>query len=102
MAIPRVSTLGLALVALAAQSGHLVRHQTEGDQKAQFSGKCLQGILHQGQELFPIQRQLDFPGGCLGLGPTFLPNPLAGLGTVRIGSLQGGSSSIQRKFPRPV
>jgi hypothetical protein len=102
MAIPRVKAPRLSLVALSAQSGHLVLQKAGGDQQAQLNGNCLQRILHQGQEFFPIQRQLNLSSCCLGLGPTFLLNPHAGLGTVRIGSFQGGSSSIQGKFPRPV
>jgi len=76
MAIPRVNALGLALLASPAQPGHFVLQEAGGDQQAQPNGQRLQRILNQGQEFFPIQRQLDLPTCCLGLGPTILPTPL--------------------------
>ena len=65
-----------------------------------FSGERLQGILHQAQEFFPIERRLDFPDCRSGLCLTFLPNSLAGIGTIRMGSFQGGSSSIWGSWDR--
>ncbi len=55
--------------AFAGRGGfRLVLQQARGDSLAGLGGERLQRVLHQAQEFFPIQWELDFPGGRLGLG----------------------------------
>ena len=70
VAIPRVRAVGLVLVPRPAQPGHLVLQEARGDQQAQLDGQTLQGVLHQGQQLVPIQGELDLAAGVLVLGST--------------------------------
>jgi hypothetical protein len=91
VAVPRVGPVGLTLMASSAQPGHLVLQEARGDQHAQFERQALRGILHQAEQLVPIQGELDHAAGGSdgdrGLGPV-------GVLSLRIDSFQGGSSFL--------
>jgi hypothetical protein len=93
-AVARVAAARLPLVAGAAEARDLVLQEAGGDQQAKLQGQVLQGVLHQLQEFVAIQGQLDVT--IAGAGLAFMGGmgrvPLVGAGSVRVISLQGGSS----------
>jgi hypothetical protein len=52
-------TVWLSLISGAAETVDLVLEQSRGDQQPELQGHALQGVLHQLEQLFPIQGQLD-------------------------------------------
>src|SRR5262249_53561379 len=98
--IPRVRAARLMLVPRPAQTRHLVLQDVRSDQQTQFDGQTLQGVLHQGQQLVPIEGELHLSVGVRPLGSTVRRLSLVSDPSVRIGSFQGGSSS-SRVFWRP-
>ena len=96
-AVSGVRAVGPAFVPPAAEPRDLVLQDRGGDQQAQLDGQALQGVLHEGEQLVPIQRQLDLAAGIGPSGAMIGRLPLVGAATLRIGSFQGGSSSSLRE-----
>jgi hypothetical protein len=90
--VPVVSTLGLALVSSATQARDFVLREGGGDEQAQLNGQSLQGVLHQGEQLVAIQRQLDLSAGLRAPGNR-AGRLLSRVLRVGMGSIQGSSSS---------
>src|SRR5262249_62212766 len=100
--IPRVRAARLVLVPRPAQTCPLVLQDVRSDQQTQFDGQTLQGVLHQGQQLVPIEGELHLLVGVLSLGSTLGQLSLVSDPSVRIGSFQGGSSSTKGQNARQV
>src|SRR5262249_7209423 len=83
----------LVLVPRSAEPRYLVLQDVGSDQQTDLDSQALQRVLHQGQQLVPIQGELDLPAGVLVLGSALGRLRLASGLSVRIGSVQGGSSS---------
>src|SRR5262249_33099355 len=81
------------LVSWAAQPRDFVLQEGGGDEQAQLDGQALQRVLQDGEQLVPVQGQLDPATGLWSPGVRAGRRPLASGLPIRIGSFQGGSSS---------
>jgi hypothetical protein len=77
-----------------AEPRHFVFQEAGSEQHSQLECQALQGILHQAEQLVAIHGELELAVGCPDGDSRLGRRWLMGVGSLRIGSFQGGSSFL--------